>query len=259
MPPRLPGTLMAPDLDSGASAALAALVGRYGLDQRQHEQLRGLLDALESDERAPTAVRSPQRAVNTHLADSLAALESDVVRSAASIVDVGAGAGFPGLPLAVAMPGGDVRLLESQTRKCDFMTGVIGRVGVENARVVCERAEDWRDGEGRHDVAVARAVAAQPVVLEYAAPLLRLGGTLVDWRGRRDGDEEQAALRAADELGLHRSEVRAVAPFEGAAGHHLHLYMKVRDTPERFPRRAGMARKRPLGQGGGEASDRDRR
>jgi len=248
---------MAPD--AGAGAALAALVGRYGLNERQHEQLRGLLDALASDERAPTAVRSPQRAVNAHLADSLAALEFDVIRSAATIVDVGAGAGFPGLPLAVAMPGGDVRLLESQTRKCDFMTGVIGRVGVENARVVCERAEDWRDGEGRHDVAVARAVAAQPVVLEYAAPLLRLGGTLMDWRGRRDREEEETALRAADELGLRRTEVRAVAPVEGATDHHLHLYVKVRDTPERFPRRAGMARKRPLGYGGREASDRDRR
>jgi 16S rRNA (guanine527-N7)-methyltransferase len=248
---------MAPD--AGASAALAALVGRYGLNERQNEQLQALLDALSSDERAPTAVRSPRRAVNTHLADSLSALESDVVRSAATIVDVGAGAGFPGLPLAVAMPGSDVRLLESQMRKCDFMAGVVAHLGVSNARVVCERAEDWRDGEGRHDVAVARAVAAQPVVLEYAAPLLRLGGTLVDWRGRRDEDEEQAARRAADELGLRRTEVRAVAPFEGATDHHLHLYVKVRDTPGRFPRRAGMARKRPLGSGSGDTSDRDRR
>jgi 16S rRNA (guanine527-N7)-methyltransferase len=139
-----------------------------------------------------------------------------------------------------------------------FLRGIITGVGVENASVVCARAEEWREGEGEHDVAVARAVAAQPVVLEYAAPLLRLGGTLVDWRGRRDGDEEEAALRAAGELGLRRAEVRAVAPFEGATDHHLHLYQKVRDTPERFPRRPGMARKRPLGSGR-DASDRDRR
>ncbi len=237
------------------AAALAALAGSYRLSEHQREQLGGLLDALAREQRAPTAVRSPERAVNVHLADSLAALELALVRDAHTIVDVGTGAGFPGLALAVALPGTGLRLLESQARKCEFLRGVIAGVGIENARVVCTRAERWREGEGEHDVAVARAVAAQPVVLEYAAPLLRLGGTLVDWRGRRAGDEEEAALRAAGELGLRRTEVRAVAPFEGATDHHLHLYLKVGDTPARFPRRPGMARKRPLG----EASDRDRR
>ena len=197
-------------------------------------------------------MRSPVQAVNAHLADSLAALELEAVRSATTIADVGAGAGFPGLALAVALPGAEVRLLESQRSKCAFMSRVIGAVGLRNARVVCARAEDWHEGEGRHDAVLARAVAAQPVVLEYAAPLLALSGTLVDWRGRRVADEEDAALRAADELGLIRTEVRAVPPFEGATDHHLHLYQKVRDTPDRFPRRAGMARKRPLGSGRGD-------
>ena len=246
------------ELDDDAKAAVGALADGRGLDARQREQLGGLLEALASDERAPTSVRSPGRAVNAHLADSLAALELQAMRSASRIVDVGAGAGFPGLALAVALGDSEVRLLESNRSKCAFMSGVIEDVGIANARVVCARAEDWRDGEGRHDVAVARAVGAQPVVLEYAAPLLRLGGTLVDWRGRRVADEEEAALRAADELGLSRSKVCAVAPFEGATDHHLHLYVKVRDTPERFPRRPGMARKRPLGSGGA-TSDRDRR
>jgi 16S rRNA (guanine527-N7)-methyltransferase len=241
-----------------AAPALGALARGHGLNVGQEEQLAGLLEALARDEHAPTSVRSPERAVNAHLADSLAALELEPVRSATTIVDIGAGAGFPGLALAVALEGSEVRLLESQRSKCAFMRRVITAVGVPNARVVCARAEDWREGLGEHDAVLARAVAAQPVVLEYAAPLLRLGGTLVDWRGRRVVDEEEAAQRAAGQLGLSRTEVRAVAPFEGATDHHLHLYLKVRDTPERFPRRAGMARKRPLGQS--EAtSDRDRR
>lgn len=233
--------------DGTVGVALARLARRYGLSERQLEQLGGLLGALAGDERAPTAVSSPERAVNAHVADSLAALQLQVVRAARTIVDVGAGAGFPGLALAVAVAEGNVRLVESQSRKCAFLRSVIADVGVENARVVCARAENWREGEGEHDLAVARAVAAQPVVLEYAAPLLRLGGALVDWRGRRAKGEEDAALRAAAELGLRRLEVRAVEPFAGAAEHHLHLYLKVGDTPERFPRRAGMARKRPLG------------
>jgi 16S rRNA (guanine527-N7)-methyltransferase len=236
-------------------AALATLAGSHGLSAGQREQLGALLAALAREQRAPTAVRSPERALNVHVADSLAALELEPVRGARTIVDVGSGAGFPGLALALALPGAELRLLDSQARRCEFLRGLIAGIGIENARVVCMRAEEWREGEGEHDVALARAVAAQPVVLEYAAPLLRLGGTLVDWRGRRAPDEEEAALRAAGELGLRRTEVRAVAPFEGATDHHLHLYLKVGDTPERFPRRPGMARKRPLGQ----ASDRDRR
>jgi 16S rRNA (guanine527-N7)-methyltransferase len=85
------------------------------------------------------------------------------------------------------------------------------------------------------------------VVLEYAAPLLRRNGTLVDWRGRRDAAQELQAARAADELGLALVGIERVRPFEDARDRHLHLYTKAGETPARFPRRAGMARKRPLG------------
>jgi 16S rRNA (guanine527-N7)-methyltransferase len=94
---------------------------------------------------------------------------------------------------------------------------------------------------------LARALAPQPVVLEYAAPLLRMGGTLIDWRGRRNADEERAAARAAQTLGLRLAEVRKVEPFPAATDRHLHVFVKDRETPDRFPRRAGIARKRPLG------------
>lgn len=226
---------------------MASLAARYGLERRQHERLGALLEVLARDERAPTAVRGPERAVEVHIADSLVALELEVVRRAGTIADVGAGAGFPGLALAVAVAGSKVRLVESQKRKCVFLRDVLADVGVENARVVCMRAEEWHEGASEHDVVVARALAGQSVVLEYAAPLLRLGGTLVDWRGRRAHEEEHAAARAAEELGLRRVEIRRVEPFKGARDHHLHRYMKVCDTPARFPRRAGMARKRPIG------------
>lgn len=89
-------------------------------------------------------------------------------------------------------------------------------------------------------------MAAQPIVLEYAAPLLRLGGALVDWRGRRDSEEERVAIETARLLGLKRDSVRRVRPYEGVRDHHLHIYTKIRETPEGFPRRAGMAGKRPL-------------
>jgi 16S rRNA (guanine527-N7)-methyltransferase len=85
------------------------------------------------------------------------------------------------------------------------------------------------------------------VVLEYAAPLLRAGGFLVDWRGKREPKGERSAALAGAELGMQLVEIRRTEPFAGARDRHLHLYEKVRDTPERFPRRPGIARKRPLG------------
>jgi len=233
--------------DEGALGRLQQLADQYGLAGRQPDQLAALLGILQRDEHAPTAVRDPARAVDVHLADSLVALELEAVRTARVIADLGAGAGFPGLALAVALPASEVRLVESQARKCAFVAEAIAEAGLENARVVRARVEDWRSGIGQHDPDLARARPPQPVVLEYAAPLLRLGGTLVDWRGRRVEADEAAASHAAQELGMRSVEVRSVEPFAGAREHHLHVFVKDEETPERFPRRAGIARKRPLG------------
>jgi 16S rRNA (guanine527-N7)-methyltransferase len=235
-------------LDEDLLAGLQGLAARYGLGVRQREQLALLLSGLDAHERAPTAVHSPRRAIDVHIADGLVALELELVRNADRIADLGAGAGFPGLALAVALPGAAVHLVESQRRKCAFMEGLCATAEIANARVACTRAEEWGEGLGRNAVVVARALAAQPVVLEYAAPLLRLGGGLVDWRGRRAEAEEAMSARAADELGLRLLEIRKVEPFAGTRDHHLHVYLKVRDTPDRFPRRAGVAHKRPLGR-----------
>ena len=210
-------------------------------------QLGVILRELQSDEHAPTTVRDAEWATDVHLADSLSALGIEAVSAARQIADIGSGAGFPGLALAVALPGAEVNLVESQRRKCEFLERVCLAAGVENARVVPARAEEWGEGISRNDVVVARALAVQPVVLEYAAPLLKLGGTLVDWRGKRVPGEEDAADRAAAVLGLRRTALRKVVPFEGARDHHLHVFAKAVQTPARFPRRAGVARKRPLG------------
>ena len=227
--------------------SLPTLCGLYGLGNRQLDQLDAVLGGLAEDEYAPTTVRDARLAIDVHLADSLAALELGAVRAAGTIADLGAGAGFPGLVLAVAVPGAEVTLVESQARKCAFIERLRTVAEIENARVVCTRAEEWGDGLRRNGVIVARALAAQSVVLEYAAPLLEMGGVLVDWRGRRDVDEETDALCAAEQLGLRRLEIRHTEPYDGARDHHLHVFEKVAETPARFPRRAGMARKRPLG------------
>src|SRR2546429_868141 len=228
------------------SPRLRRLASRYALSGDQQQQLLRLLEVLERGGRAPTAVRDPDGAIDQHLADSLVALEVESLPSAGQIADIGSGAGFPGLPLAIALAGSTVSLVESQSRWAAFLSAAVTELGIANATVVHARIEEWRAGIGANDAVVARALAPQPVVLEYAAPLLRLGGTLLDWRGRRSEEEEREAQAAAEELGLRRADVRSVMPFAGARSRHLHLYSKVSETPSRFPRRAGVARRRPL-------------
>ena len=184
-----------------------------------------------------------------HLADSLAALDLDEVAGARRIADLGAGVGFPGLALAVTLPAARVDLVESTRRKCQVIDRLAAAAGLTNAVAVPERAEDLARAAGReaYDVVTARALAPLAVLAEYAAPLLVDGGVLVAWKGRRDADEERAGAGAAAQLGMVVDEVRHVVPYAGARDHHLHVLRKFAPTPARFPRRAGQARKRPLG------------
>lgn len=229
------------------AAAIGALAERYGLAGEAGSQLRELHRLLVEDPLAPTAVRDPRQVLDDHLADSLVALELEVVGTARRIADLGSGAGVPGLPLAIALRDAEVALVESAARKCAFLERAVERCGVTNARVVHARAETWPEGIAAFDLATARALAALDVVVEYAAPLLVIGGTLVAWRGRRDLEAEEVAARAAAAVGLEPAEIVFVKPYATAQSRHLHLMSKVMETPSGFPRRPGMALKRPLG------------
>ncbi|MGI8413419.1 MAG: 16S rRNA (guanine(527)-N(7))-methyltransferase RsmG [Solirubrobacteraceae bacterium] len=222
-------------------------MSRYGLSAAATGQLRSLVAIVARDPLAPTAVRDAHRVIDDHLADSLVGLELEPARTAGSIADLGAGAGFPALPLAIARPEASVTLVESSTRKCAFLTRAVAACGVVNAQVVNARVESWPDGAGRFDLVTARALAPLPVVVEYGAPLLRIGGALVVWRGHRDRNGEQAAAAAAAQLGLETREPLSVHPYAGVEHRYLHVMVKARRTPDGFPRRPGIACKRPLG------------
>jgi 16S rRNA (guanine527-N7)-methyltransferase len=189
-----------------------------------------------------------------HVADSRSGLEvPDLVR-ARRIADVGAGAGFPGLVLAIDLPAARVDLIESAGRRAAVIDRLIQAAKVENARSVVARAEDWARlppalGGGReaYDAVTARAVASLPVLVEYAAPLLRSSGVFVAWKGAVSADELRLGRGAADEVGLSLVDVLSVTPFPSARDRRLYVFRKVAPTPDRFPRRAGMAAKRPLG------------
>ena len=208
-----------------------------------------LLSGLAAEVDPPTTVTGAREALDAHIADSLSGLEAGGLVGAGRIVDIGAGAGFPGLVLAAAIPDAQVDLLESAARKCEVIARLAAAAGLANARPLAVRAEDWAAAEGAaaYDAATARAVAPLAVLAEYAGPMLREGGTLVCWKGRRDAAEERGGEAAAEALALERLDPLRVQPFRGARDRHLHVFVKVGPTPPGFPRRAGIARKRPLG------------
>ncbi len=210
------------------------LAARYGVEA---DALVALLDALAAEVDPPTTVADP---VDEHLADSLSAVP---YLSPGRFADIGSGLGFPGLALAAALPASHVTLIESQRRHAAVAERLVREAGFHNVSVLPLRVEEVRD---RFDVVTARAVAPLAVLVEYAAPLLPLGGQLVAWKGARDRAEELGGEEAGRVVGLSPSRVERVEPFPGAHSRHLHCYVKTAPTPDRFPRRPGMARKRPL-------------
>jgi len=225
------------------------LAERWALGPEAPARFEQLLLCLANDPQAPTSVRDPRRGVDVHVADSLSGLQVTQLREASRVVDIGSGAGFPGLVLALAMPEASFDLVEATTRKCAFLERVIAKVKIANARVVCARAEEWAASEGScaYDAAVVRAVGLLSTLLEYASPLLSPDGVLVAWKGRRDPGEELQAKSAADRLGMDGGSVEWVGAYAGSRNRHIHTYEKVASTPPGFPRRPGMAKKRPLG------------
>jgi len=229
-----------------ARRRLKQLAARHDLAAEQVDALERLLELLQDDPAAPTNLRDPAVAVDAHVADALVALDLDRVRGARRIADLGSGAGFPGLVLAAARPDAAVALVEANGRKCEFLARAAEAMGLANVEVVDARAESWPEGLASRDLVTARAVAPLPVLVEYAAPLLVAEGAFLAWKGRRDAAEERDGAAAAAATGLEAGEIRPVQPWDGAERLHLHLYVKVACTPNRYPRRPGMASKRPL-------------
>jgi 16S rRNA (guanine527-N7)-methyltransferase len=211
--------------------------------------LERVLELLAKERASVSSVTDPQRAWQVHIVDSLTGLEIEELAEAKRIADIGSGAGFPGLPLAVALPESAVDLIESVGRKCDFIQHAIDAVGVANATVINARSEEIAAGGRRqtYDAVTARAVGRLSTLAELASPLLREGAVLVAWKGKRDPDEEQQLARAATQLAMQPEQILDVGDHAGSKHRHLHVLRKVGPTPTDLPRRPGMAKKRPRG------------
>jgi 16S rRNA (guanine527-N7)-methyltransferase len=218
------------------------------IDPAQRAQLEKILELL-AEERASVSSVVDERAWQVHVADSLTGLEVPELREAKRIADVGAGAGFPGLVLAIALPEAQVDLIESVGRKCEFMGRAMEAAGITNASVLNTRSEDWAAAEGReaYDAVTARAVGRLSTLAELASPLLKPNGVLVAWKGRRNEEEEQQLENAAEALAMRPETILDVGDRAGSEHRHLHVIRKSGPTPANLPRNPGIAKKRPKG------------
>ncbi len=197
-----------------------------------------------------TRITEPQEIITKHFLDSLSvALALADLPANLSLIDVGAGAGFPGLPLKIALPHLRLTLLEATGKKTKFLEHVIELLHLSDTRVVTARAEEaGRDPahRQRYDVAVARAVAALPVLAEYTLPLVKPGGRVIAQKGQSPAEEARAAANALGILGGRLQQILPVAVAGLDEQRHLLVIQKTKTTPPQYPRRPGLPAKKPI-------------
>ena len=196
-----------------------------------------------------TALTAPEDVAVKHIIDSLTAYDAARFDGARTLIDVGTGAGLPGIPLAVYAPHLTVTLLDSLNKRVRFLTEVTAAMGLQNVRCIHARAEEAaRTAEHRaaYDIAVSRAVARLPVLLEYTLPFVRVGGTLLALKGRAYAEEQKEARRAAEVLGGGRITARPVHLPGLDDVRAILTVTKERQTPAAYPRGGGAPARRPL-------------
>ena len=215
-----------------------------GLDPALSEPLEAFSRMLLERNRVMnlTAITEPRDVAALHLLDSLELIPLAGL-TGETVVDVGTGAGFPGVPLAVALPEAKVTLLDSLGKRVDFLREACGRLGLENTVCVHARAEEF-DNRERFDAAVSRAVAALPVLAELCLPLVRVGGRFLAMKSSHE--DLEAASAAIKTLGGRLSWTRDYV-IPGTDGtHRLVCVDKVSPTPKKYPRRFAQIKKQPL-------------
>ena len=196
-----------------------------------------------------TALTAPEDVAVKHIIDSLTAYDAALFDGARTLIDVGTGAGLPGIPLAVYAPQLTVTLLDSLNKRVRFLTEVTAAMGLQNVRCIHARAEEAaRTAEHRaaYDIVVSRAVARLPVLLEYTLPFVRVGGTLLALKGRAYAEEQKEARRAAEVLGGGRITARPVHLPGLDDVRAILTVTKERQTPAAYPRGGGAPTRRPL-------------
>ena len=191
-----------------------------------------------------TAITEDTQVAKLHLLDSLTVLSCEDLRGK-SLIDVGCGAGFPGVPLAIACPEARITLLDSLAKRMNWLETVLPQLDISNARCLTARAEEAVTGcRETYDFATSRAVARLNILLELTAPYVRVGGAVLAMKGSAAREELAEAKDAISRLGLKLEQVRDFT-IDGAT-HSVIVLRKVRPTPPRFPRRFSKIKQSPL-------------
>ena len=197
-----------------------------------------------------TAVRDRDEALQKHIADALSCDFMEEYEAAENVIDIGTGAGFPGVPLAIVSPDKKFTLVDSLNKRLRIIDELTGELGIKNVTTVHGRAEDVgksKEHREQYDICVSRAVASLDVLCEWCLPLVKKGGYFVAYKGENVSRETEDAANAIKLLGGKIAEIRKVqTEEESISGHVLVMIKKVKNTPSKYPRQAGQAKKNPL-------------
>lgn len=196
-----------------------------------------------------TGIEDEKEVFIKHFLDSLSAIVNGYIKDGVSIIDVGTGAGFPGLPLKICLPNIELTLLDSLNKRINFLQEVSNNLELENIEFIHGRAEDFGKMEEyreQYDVATARAVAGLPILMEFCAPFIKVGGHFVCLKGPNANLELEESKVAMEALGLEFIEkIDAELP-ETDLKHNILVFKKIKNTPEKYPRKAGKPAKNPI-------------
>ena len=196
-----------------------------------------------------TAITEDEEVIKKHFIDCIKAFKSNAIRNANTIIDVGTGAGFPGIPIAIMNPTCKVTLLDSLNKRINFLNIVVSELGLKNVTTIHSRAEDGaRKSELREkfDVATSRAVANMAVLSEFCMPYVKKGGYFVALKGPAIDEEIETSGNAIKILGGKLKEIIEVEIEETNLKHNIVEVEKVNNCPKTYPRKAGTVSKKPL-------------
>ncbi|MGL4772129.1 MAG: 16S rRNA (guanine(527)-N(7))-methyltransferase RsmG [Clostridium sp.] len=196
-----------------------------------------------------TAITEDDEFIQKHFIDCIKAFKCDELKKASTLIDVGTGAGFPGLPIAIMREDLKVTLLDSLNKRINFLNLVVRELGLKNVTTIHSRAEDGaKEGNLRQkfDISTSRAVANMTVLSEFCIPYVKVGGHFLALKGPLVDEELMESKNAIRILGGNLVEVKEVSVENTDLRHNLVLIKKVKDTPSAYPRKAGMVTKKPL-------------
>lgn len=196
-----------------------------------------------------TAITEDEEIIKKHFIDSIKIFECSHAKKSKSIIDIGTGGGFPGIPMKIVKEDSSMVLLDSLNKRINFLNEVIGELGLENIKTIHGRAEDFAqtvEYRQKFDLAVSRAVANLTVLLEFCLPYVKVGGYFVALKGPAIEEEIKNATVALKILGGTIEEVIEVDIEGSDLKHNLLVVKKIKDTPKKYPRKAGMVTKDPI-------------